>query len=90
LDFVPGLHFETCYYQGMEFCIRKNIKVFEGGAQGEHKLARGFLPVLTHSWHRLADERFGKLISDFLQREGRAVEAYVSELEGPYKRDTQP
>lgn len=89
LEYVPGLHFETCYYQGMEFCMAKKLKIFEGGAQGEHKLARGFLPVVTHSRHWLADNRFGKAVSDFLQREGRAVENYVSELEGPYKRNTQ-
>ena len=90
LDYVPGLHFETCYYQGMEFCIEKKLGIFEGGAQGEHKLARGFLPVLTRSWHWLADDRFGEAVRDFLLREGRAVEEYVSELEGPYKRAAQP
>ena len=90
LDYVPGLHFETCYYQGMEFCIDKQLKLFEGGAQGEHKLARGFLPVVTQSWHWLADGRFGQAVENFLKREGRAVEEYVSELEGPYKRNTQP
>jgi predicted N-acyltransferase len=90
LEYVPGLHFETCYYQGMEFCIGKRLKIFEGGAQGEHKLARGFLPVATRSWHWLADDRFGKAVNDFLKREGRAVEEYVSELEGPYKQGTQP
>jgi predicted N-acyltransferase len=88
LEYLPGLHFETCYYQGMEFCIGKKLKVFEGGAQGEHKLARGFLPVLTRSWHWLADDRFGQAVNDFLRREGRAVDEYVSELEGPYKRGT--
>lgn len=87
LDYVPGLHFETCYYQGMEFCIDARLKIFEGGAQGEHKLARGFLPVVTQSWHWLADGQFGRAVENFLQREGRAVEVYVSELEGPYKRN---
>jgi Uncharacterized protein conserved in bacteria len=90
LDYVPGLHFETCYYQGMEFCIEQKLNIFEGGAQGEHKLARGFLPVVTQSRHWLADDRFGQAVGDFLRREGRAVEDYVSELEGPYKRETQP
>jgi predicted N-acyltransferase len=89
LEFVPGLHFETCYYQGMEFCIRENLKIFEGGAQGEHKLARGFLPVVTHSWHWLTNGYFGKLISDFLARESLAVENYLSELEGPYRREQE-
>jgi predicted N-acyltransferase len=85
--FVPGLHFETCYYQGMEYCISQGLKVFEGGAQGEHKLARGFLPVITDSRHWLADQRIRSAVSSFLMREGRAVENYVSELEGPYQQD---
>jgi uncharacterized protein len=87
LKFIPGLHFETCYYQGMEFCIDHQLKVFEGGAQGEHKLARGFLPVVTRSWHWLADRRIGQAVNDFLSREGRAVENYLSEMEGPYKQE---
>lgn len=86
LEYAPGLHFETCYYQGMEFCIEQNLKAFEGGAQGEHKLARGFLPVVTRSWHWLADDHFSQVVEDFLLREGRAIEHHVSELEGPYKR----
>jgi predicted N-acyltransferase len=85
LDYVPGLHFETCYYQGMEFCIDHGLKVFEGGAQGEHKLARGFLPVITHSRHWLADARIGAAVCDFLLREGRAVEDYLGEMEGPFR-----
>jgi len=87
LDYVPGLHFETCYYQGMEFCIQSRLSIFEGGAQGEHKLARGFMPVVTRSRHWLTDGGFRQAIEDFLQREGCAVENYVSELEGPYKRE---
>jgi uncharacterized protein len=90
LEFVPGLHFEACYYQGMEFCIREKLNIFEGGAQGEHKLARGFMPVVTRSRHWLADGQFGQAVADFLKREGRAVESHVSELEGPYKRGAQP
>jgi predicted N-acyltransferase len=90
LEYLPGLHFETCYQQGIEYAIAHGLKVFEGGAQGEHKLARGFLPVITQSWHWLADGQFGRAVENFLQREGRAVEEYVSELEGPYKRNTQP
>jgi predicted N-acyltransferase len=71
----------------MEFCIQNGLKVFEGGAQGEHKLARGFLPVVTRSRHWLADDGFRQAVEDFLQHEGHAVENYVSELEGPYKRE---
>ena len=88
--FVPGLHFETCYYQGMEYCISQGLKVFEGGAQGEHKLARGFLPVITDSRHWLADQRIRSAVGAFLSREGRAVEDYVSELEGPYQQVDEP
>jgi uncharacterized protein len=87
LKFIPGLHFETCYYQTMEYCILQGIKVFEGGAQGEHKLARGFLPVITHSWHWLANSPIQRAVGDFLAREGRAVENYLSEIEGPFKQD---
>lgn len=90
LDFVPGLHFETCYYQSMEFCIDRKLKIFEGGAQGEHKLARGFMPVATQSYHWLRDRDFRDAVDDFLQREGRAVENYVNELEGPYKKYLTP
>jgi uncharacterized protein len=88
--FVPGLHFETCYYQGMEYCISQGLKVFEGGAQGEHKLARGFLPVITDSRHWLADQRIRSALGAFLSREGHAVEDYVSELEGPYQQGRKP
>jgi predicted N-acyltransferase len=90
LKFVPGLHFETCYYQGMEYCISQGLKVFEGGAQGEHKLARGFLPVITGSRHWLADQRIRSAIGAFVSREGRAVEDYISELEGPYQQGSRP
>ena len=89
MKFVPGLHFETCYYQGMEYCIDQGLRVFEGGAQGEHKLARGFMPVVTDSWHWLADRRIGQAVSDFLSREGYAVESYLGEMEGPYRQRGQ-
>lgn len=90
LEQVPCLHFETCYYQGMEFCIDRKLKIFEGGAQGEHKLARGFLPVVTRSRHWFRDEHFRQAVGDFLDREGRTVEHHVSNLEGPYKKGNAP
>lgn len=90
VKFVPGLHFETCYYQGMEYCISQGLKIFEGGAQGEHKLARGFLPVITDSRHWLADRRIRSAVGEFLSREGRAVENYISEVEGPYRAVNEP
>ncbi|HZR67902.1 MAG TPA: GNAT family N-acetyltransferase [Burkholderiales bacterium] len=77
---VPMLHFETCYYQALEFCIERGIGVFEGGAQGEHKLARGFLPVQTASAHWLKHPGFADAVEKFLERESAGVERYVDEL----------
>lgn len=77
---VPCLHFEACYYQVIEFCIAQGIRCFEGGAQGEHKLARGFMPVTTWSAHWVADPDFRAAIGDFLNRERRGIAAYVDEL----------
>ena len=86
-EFVSGLHFETCYYQALEFCIEQRIQLFEGGAQGEHKLARGFTPVTCHSAHHINDPRFADAVSDFLRRESSGIERYVDELNEhrPYK-----
>ncbi len=85
--YVAGLHFETCYYQAIEFCIARSIALFEGGAQGEHKLARGFLPERTYSAHWLAHPRFAHAVEDFLSRETRGIAGYVNELNehNPYK-----
>ncbi len=80
VEAVPGLHFEACYYQAMDFCIERGIALFEGGAQGEHKHARGFLPETTRSFHWLAHPAFERAIDDFLAREGAGIEAYVDEL----------
>jgi uncharacterized protein len=77
---VPLLHFETCYYQALEFCIERGIRVFEGGAQGEHKLARGFMPTETWSAHWLARPEFADAVEKFLARESRGIERYVDEL----------
>ncbi|MDQ3027493.1 MAG: GNAT family N-acetyltransferase [Pseudomonadota bacterium] len=79
-EYVPGLHFEACYYQGLEFCIERGIALFEGGAQGEHKHARGFLPETTRSFHWLAHPAFNKAVDDYLGREGENISAYVDEL----------
>jgi hypothetical protein len=78
---VPGLHFETCYYQAIEFCIERRIALFEGGAQGVHKLARGFLPVTTHSAHAIADPEFARAIEAFVASERLDVAQTVDELE---------
>lgn len=77
---IPGLHFEVCYYQGIEYCLKHGLKRFEPGAQGEHKLARGFLPTITRSFHYLADARFRPAIGDSLRREAVALEDYREEL----------
>lgn len=77
---VEGLHFEACYYQGIEYCLREKLTTFEPGAQGEHKLARGFLPTRTDSFHWIADPRFRAAIKDALRREARSLQDYRAEL----------
>lgn len=86
-EFHSGLHFEVCYYQAMEFCIAHNLKTFEGGAGGEHKLARGFLPVTTHSAHWLAHPQFARAVEDYLRNEADAIAEYVDLLNerSPFK-----
>ncbi len=79
-EFYSGLHFETCYYQSIEFCIAQGIRQFEGGAQGEHKLARGLLPVRTVSAHWLAHPQFARAVDQFLKREARGMGTYLDEL----------
>ena len=78
--FVSGLHFEVCYYQTIEYCIEQRLQLLEGGAQGEHKLARGFVPVQCGSAHLIKDPRFASAVEDFLQRETNGIERYVTEL----------
>lgn len=87
--FVPGLHFEACYYQGIEQAIRLGLGRFEGGAQGEHKLARGLLPVRTCSAHWLAHPEFFRAVADYLRREARGVEEYMDELNesAPFRKE---
>jgi predicted N-acyltransferase len=77
---VQGLHFELCYYLGIEFCIAKKLQTFEPGAQGEHKMARGFLPTRTHSRHYLVNESFDQAVRNALVHEARSREAYYAEL----------
>jgi len=77
---VPCLHFETAYYQAIEYCIQHQIQTFEGGAQGEHKMARGFLPTTIQSAHFIADPRFATAVKHFLDREHQGIGAYVDEL----------
>ncbi len=77
---LPGLHFEACYYQAIEFCIERRIARFEGGAQGTHKLARGLVPVATWSTHAIADPQFARAIADFCARERVDVAHAIDEL----------
>ncbi|CAK0756253.1 N-acetyltransferase [Gammaproteobacteria bacterium] len=88
LEYHPGLHFDACYYQAIEFCIEHKISLFEGGAQGEHKLSRGFLPETTWSAHWLAHPRFSLAVDDFLKREKLGMSHYLDELSerSPFKR----
>ena len=87
VEYIPGLHFEACYYQAIEFCIERRIATFEGGAQGLHKLARGLTPVTTYSAHAIGDAEFGAAIEDFCARERVDVAHTLDELEGatPFK-----
>ena len=82
-----SLHFEACYYQGLEYCINNGMQRFEPGAQGEHKIARGFLPAKTWSAHWIADERFKAPIEQFVNHELKGMEHYIAELQehSPFK-----
>jgi len=79
-EMVPGLHFETCYYQGIDYCLREGLQVFEPGAQGEHKLARGFLPTLTRSRHWIAHPAFAEALAPWCAEEAASVRAYAATL----------
>jgi len=79
-EFVSGLHFETCYVQSIDYCIRHGLARFEGGAQGIHKMSRGLVPTPTWSAHWVADPRFADAIADFLAQETAAMNDYIDEL----------
>jgi uncharacterized protein len=89
IEHHPFLHFELCYYQAIEFAIDRKLKRVEAGAQGEHKLARGYLPVTTHSAHYIADPGLRRAIADYLVRERAYVEAAGEELAAlaPFRKD---
>jgi uncharacterized protein len=80
VEYVPCLHFEACYYQPIEYAIAQGLEVFEGGAQGEHKIARGLAPVPTCSYHWLAHAEFADAIDRYLARERLGMDAYLDEL----------
>jgi predicted N-acyltransferase len=76
----PFLHFEVCYYQAIDYAIEKGLKRVEAGAQGEHKLARGYKPVTTYSTHFIVDRGFRRAVDDYLQRERRYIAEAIDEL----------
>ncbi len=86
---IPGLHFECCYYQGIEYCLRENLSRFEPGAQGEHKIARGFLPTRVRSAHYIAHPRFRTAIRHAIDQQGQQLRAYLASIaeHNPYRTD---
>jgi uncharacterized protein len=82
-----NLHFELCYYQAIDFAIERGFELFEAGAQGEHKLARGFLPSLTYSAHQIRDPAFGRAIAEYIETEKDLIADAMTEYErhNPYK-----
>lgn len=86
----PCLHFELCYYQGLEYALRRGLRRFEPGAQGEHKIARGFLPTRTRSAHLIVHTGFRRAIRHALREEGRALEGYRRQLDAasPFRQQT--
>lgn len=80
-EFVSGLHFETCYLQGIEYAISHGLEIFEGGAQSEHKMARGLLPTITQSAHWVTDRRFAAAIDEYLTAEITTVQGYQRDLQ---------
>lgn len=89
LQDISCLHFEACFYQGIEFCIEHAIRKFDPGTQGEHKLMRGFEPVKSASYHWIANQQFRSAIADFLNHEKRSTDRYKLQAETylPYRRD---
>ena len=79
-ELSPGLHFETCYYQGIDYCLREGLTRFEPGAQGRHKIARGFLPSIVRSRHWIADPRFARAIGAWCEQERHEVHAHLQQL----------
>ncbi|MEE8340277.1 MAG: GNAT family N-acetyltransferase [Xanthomonadales bacterium] len=90
MEEVPGLHFEAAYYQGIEYCITHGIRVFESGAQGQHKISRGFVPSQTRSFHLVRNEAFREAIAQYLTRENQGLDEYREQLAAhdPFRRDS--
>jgi predicted N-acyltransferase len=92
LERVDCLHFEACYYQPLQWCIEHGVHRFEGGAQGEHKMARALMPMQTHSAHWLAHPAFADAVERFLEREGEGIAQYMQSLHErtPFRQPMQP
>ncbi|HQR03239.1 MAG: GNAT family N-acetyltransferase [Proteobacteria bacterium] len=81
-----GLHFELCFYQGIEYCLTEGLALFEPGAGGEHKIARGFMPVATRSAYWVRNPRMRRMVADFIAREDRLIDAYIeSGVSNPFR-----
>ncbi|MFK8016622.1 MAG: GNAT family N-acetyltransferase [Gammaproteobacteria bacterium] len=87
-EFVDALHFETCYYQGIDYCIEHGLQQFDPGTQGEHKIARGFRAHESYSAHYLVDQNFRRAVADYLRREGDGVKLYMDSVDAhlPFRR----
>jgi hypothetical protein len=87
--FIDSLHFETCYYQGIDYCIEQGLQRFEPGTQGEHKVSRGFVPTVTWSAHWLSQPQFAAAVDDYLRREGAHMDMYIESVRGhvPYRKE---
>ena len=86
---VKNLHFECCYYQGIEYCIENNIKYFDPGVQGEHKIRRGFQPKIDSSFHYFLKADFGDAVSNFCKSEKKQIENYIEACKSytPFNKD---
>jgi hypothetical protein len=80
VEYIENLHFELCYYQGIDFCIKHNLKKFEAGAQGEHKISRGFRPIRTYSAHKIKHPAFREAIKNFIESEKEQIAQTILEL----------
>ena len=88
IDEYDSLHFETCYYQGLDYCIANELERFDSGAQGEHKIQRGFEPVETYSCHWIKEQGFNRSIEDFITQENAAIDERIVEFASylPFKQ----
>lgn len=89
--YIDSLHFEVCYYQGIDYCLDRKLQRFDPGAQGEHKIARGFVPTETRSLHWIAGRPFRQAIAEFVQREQSGVRGYMRAVQAhsPYQRSAR-